>query len=144
VDEYLVSTVVKVLSTLPTFGVTLHLEFQDANALVKADRFGQWGGNGAQSVNTLLGVLGTHWLLFQAPASAHEIGERLELSREEVGSLSRLKVGEAVLVLPDQQHLPLRVLVPPPWMRAFETDMASMQRNLAEAREAAASGGAGG
>jgi RNA polymerase sigma factor (sigma-70 family) len=68
---------------------------------------------------------------------AHEIGERLELSREEVGSLSRLKVGEAVLVLPDQQHLPLRVLVPPPWMPAYETDMASMQRNLAGAMEVA-------
>lgn len=144
VDEYMVSTVVKMLSTLPAFGVTLHLAFQDANALVKADRFGQSGGNGAQSVNTLLGVLGTHWLFFQAPASAHEIGERLELSREEVGSLSRLKVGEAVLVLPDQQHLPLRVLVPPPWMPAFETDMASMQRNLAGAMEAATIGEAGG
>ena len=36
------------------------------------------------------------------PASAHEICERLELSREEVASLSRLKVGEAVLVLPDR------------------------------------------
>ena len=137
VDEYMVSTVVKMLSTLPAFGVTLHLAFQDANALVKADRFGQSGRNGAQSVNTLLGVLGTHWLFFQAPASAHEIGERLELSREEVGSLSRLKVGEAVLVLPDQQHLPLRVLVPPPWMPAFETDMASMHRNLAGAMGAA-------
>ena len=144
VDEYMVSTVVKMLSTLPAFGVTLHLAFQDANALVKADRFGQSGGNGAQSVNTLLGVLGTHWLFFQAPASAHEIGERLELSREEVGSLSRLKVGEAVLVLPDQQHLPLRVLVPPPWMPAFETDMVSMQRNLAGAMEAATIGEAGG
>ena len=144
VDEYMVSTVVKMLSTLPAFGVTLHLAFQDANALVKADRFGQSGGNGAQSVNTLLGVLGTHWLFFQAPASAHEIGEHLELSREEVGSLSRLKVGEAVLVLPDQQHLPLRVLVPPPWMPAFETDMASMQRNLAGAIEAATIGEAGG
>jgi hypothetical protein len=137
VDEYMVSTVVKMLSTLPAFGVTLHLAFQDANALVKADRFGQSGGNGAQSVNTLLGVLGTHWLFFQTPASAHEIGERLELSREEVGSLSRLKVGEAVLVLPDQQHLPVRVLVPPPWMPAFETDMVSMQRNLAGVMEVA-------
>lgn len=136
VDEYMVSTVVKMLSTLPAIGVTLHLAFQDAHALVKADRFGQSGGNGAQSVNTLLGVLGTHWLFFQAPASAHEIGECLELSREEVGSLSRLKVGEAILVLPDQQHLPLRVVVPPPWMPAFETDMASMLRNLAGAMKA--------
>ena len=144
VDEYMVSTVVKMLSTLPAFGVTLHLAFQDANALVKADRFGQSGGNGAQSVNTLLGVLGTHWLFFQAPASAHEIGERLELSREEVGSLSRLKVGEAVLVLPDQQHLPLRVLVPPPWMPAFETDMASMRRNVAEVMDGGPIGEAGG
>jgi hypothetical protein len=118
------------LSTLPAFGVTLHLAFQDAHALVKADRFGQSGGNGAQSVNTLLGVLGTHWLFYQAPASAHEVGDRLELSREEVGSLSRLKVGEAILVLPDQQHLPLRVVVPPSWMPAFETGMASMQRNV--------------
>ncbi len=104
---------------------------------MKVDRVGQTGANGAQPANTLLGVLGTHWLFFQAPASAHEIGERLELSREEVGSLSRLKMGEAVLVLPDQQHLSLRVLVPPPWMPAFETDMASMRRNLAEAMEAA-------
>jgi len=137
VDEYMVSTVVKMLSTLPAFGVTLHLAFQDAHALAKADRFGQSGGNGAQSVNTLLGVLGTHWLFFQAPASAHEIGERLELSREEVGSLSWLKVGEAVLVLPDQQHLPLRVVVPPPWMPAFETDMTSMKRNLTDVMETA-------
>jgi hypothetical protein len=133
VDEYMVSTVVKMLSTLPAFGVTLHLAFQDAHALVKADRIGQSGGNGAQSVNRPLGVLTTHWLFFQTPASAHEIGERLELSREEVGSLSRLKVGEATLVLPDQQHLPLRVVVPPPWMPAFEPDMASMHRNLAGA-----------
>lgn len=107
---------------------------------MKADRFGQWGGNGAQSVNTLLGVVGTHWLFFQAQASAREIGKHLELSREEVTSLSRLKVGEAVLVLPDQQHLPLRVRVPPPWMPVFETDMASMQRNLAGAIEAATIG----
>jgi hypothetical protein len=49
----------------------------------------------------------------QAPARAHEIGERLELSREEVGSLSGVKVGVAILVLPTQQHLPLRVIVPP-------------------------------
>jgi len=137
VDEHMVSTVVKMLSTLPAFGVTLHLAFQDAHALVKADRFGQVGGNGAQSVNTLLGVLGTHWLFYQAPASAREIGEQLELNREEVSSLSRLKVGEAVLVLPDQQHLPLRVVVPPPWMPAFETDMGSMRRNLVGAMEAA-------
>jgi len=133
----MMSNVVKILSTLPAFGVTLHLAFQDAHVLVKAVRFGQTGGNGAQSVNTLLGVLGTHWLLFQAPASAYEIGERLELSREEVGSLSPLKVGEAILVLPDQQHLPLRVLVPPSWMPAYETDMASMQRNLVGAVDGA-------
>ncbi|OGO48243.1 MAG: hypothetical protein A2W34_03885 [Chloroflexi bacterium RBG_16_64_32] len=66
------------------------------------------------------------------------------LSREEVGSLSQLKVGEAVFVLPDQQHLPLRVLVPPPWTPAFETDMESMHRNLAGAMEAANIGEAGG
>jgi hypothetical protein len=91
-------------------------------------------------VSTLLGVLGAHWLFFQAPASGHEIGERLELSREEVSSLSRLKVGEAVLVLPDQRHLPGRVLLPPPWMPAFEMDMASMQRNLAMAMGATTTG----
>jgi len=43
-------------------------------------------------------------------------------------------VGEATLVLLDQQHL--RVLVPPQWMPALETDMASMRRNLAGAMEA--------
>jgi hypothetical protein len=67
--------------------------------------------------------------------SAHGIGERLELSREEIGPLSQLKVGEAVLVLPDQRHLPQRVVVPPPWMPAFETGMASMQRNLSATME---------
>jgi len=93
VDEHMVSSVVKVLSTLPAFGVTLHLAFQDAHALVKADRFGQVGGNGAQSVNTLLGVLGTHWLFYQGPASAREIGERLELSGEDVTRSPDSKLG---------------------------------------------------
>ena len=144
VDEHMVSTVVKMLSTLPAFGVTLHLAFQDAHALVKADRFGQVSGKGAQSVNTLLGVLGTYWLFYQAPASAREIGERLELSKEEVASLSRLKVGEAVLALPDQQRLPVRVVVPPSWMAAFETDMASMRRNLVTALEVEGSDQGGG
>jgi len=100
VDEYMVRTVVKMLSTLPAFGVTLHLAFEDANALVKADRFGQSGGCGAQSVNTLLGILGTYWLFFQAPASGHEIGEHLELSRKEVGALSRLNLGRRYLYCP--------------------------------------------
>lgn len=66
----------------------------------------------------------------QAPTRAHEIGERLKLSREEVGSLSGLKVGEAILVLPAQQHVPACDRAAP-WMPAFETNIASMQRNLA-------------
>lgn len=137
VDEHMVSTVVKMLSTLPSFGVTLHLAFQDAHALARADRFGQAGEGSAQSVNTLLGTLGTYWLFYQTPASAREIGERLELSREEIASLPRLKVGEAILALPDQQRLPVRVVVPQPWLPIFETDMLSMRRNLEGALEAA-------
>ena len=82
VDEGMVSTVVKMLSTPPAFGITLHIAFQDAHALVKADRFGHSQGNGAQSVKTLLGVPVTGWLFFQAPASAHEVGEHLEQCRE--------------------------------------------------------------
>jgi hypothetical protein len=117
---------------------TLRLALQNADAWVKADRFGQAGGSGAQYVDTLLGVLGMHGLSIQAPASAHAVGERLGLSREEVGSLSRLKVGQAILVLHDQQHLPVRVLAPPLWMPTFETDMASMQRSLARAMHSAA------
>jgi len=133
VDEHMVSTVVKMLSTLPAFGVTLHLAFQDAHALVKADRFGHTGGGGTQSVNTLMGVLGTYWLFYQSPSSAREIGERMELSRGEVAELSRLRVGEALLVLPDQEHIPVQVIVPPPWLPGFESDMHSMQRNLERA-----------
>ncbi len=33
VGKYMVSTVVKMLSTVPAFGVTLHLPFQDADML---------------------------------------------------------------------------------------------------------------
>lgn len=41
-------------------------------------------------------------------------------------------------MLPDQEHFPVRVLVRPPWMPAFETDMASMRQNLAGTMDEAA------
>jgi hypothetical protein len=53
-------------------------------------------------VSTLPGVLGKHWLSFQVLASEHKTGEQLELRREEMGSISRLNVGEAILVMADQ------------------------------------------
>jgi hypothetical protein len=62
----------------------------------------QSGESRAQSVSTLPGVLGEHWLFFQALASEQVIGEQLELTWEEMGLISRLNVGEAILVMTDQ------------------------------------------
>jgi len=65
-------------------------------------------------------------------------GPRGSRCRYEFCSLSRSSFsrrGETALVLTDQWHLPLPVLVPPLCMPAFETGMASMHRNLAGAME---------
>jgi hypothetical protein len=64
----LVASVVRMISLLPAYGISVHLAFQDMKAL---ERIEQWElGQGVDSTNTLLGTIPAFWMFGQERTSA--------------------------------------------------------------------------
>jgi hypothetical protein len=128
----LVGSVVRMLSLLPAYSISVHLAFQDMFALERADGLG--AREGAGSMNTLLGTIPAYWLFGQEPESAARASEILKLSTQEQALITRRVPGSCLVVFPSVGiRLPLHVKVPPAFLNLFKTDAAAMRLMLDEA-----------
>jgi hypothetical protein len=139
----LVSSVVRMLSLLPAYNISVHLAFQDMFALERADSLG--AREGAASMNTLLGTLPAYWLFNQEPESAARAAQLLRIPAAERNLITGREPGSCLAVFPSAGlRLPLSVHVPPAFLDLFRTDAAAMRRMLDQAfgRDAAPGGAA--
>ncbi len=130
----LVSSVVRMLSLLPAYSISVHLAFQDMFALERADSLGV--REGAGSMNTLLGTIPAYWLFGQEPESAAKAAQILKLPAREQALISSQTPGSCLVVFPSVgMRLPLMVNVPEAFLNRYKTDAEDMRRMLDQAME---------
>ncbi|MCB2160637.1 hypothetical protein KQH40_00965 [bacterium] len=125
----LVSSVVRMLSLLPAYNISVHLAFQDMFALERADALGASEGSG--SMNTLLGTIPAYWLFNQEPESAAKAVKILKLPAHEQGMIAGNLPGNCLVVFQTVgMRLPVSVKVPPTFLQLYKTDAEAMRRML--------------
>jgi hypothetical protein len=125
VSAPLVSSVVNMMSQLAKYNVSVHLAFQDMEAIEAADnRLRIYSGGWIESTNTLRGTIPGYYLLKMSNSSAEKAAALLKLEPQEARSLTQHnpRAGQCTLVIQGlEQHIPLFLLVPENFKPEFET-----------------------
>jgi hypothetical protein len=116
----IVSAVVEMLSLLNTYNISVHLAFQDMNALQKADSFGVQSAS--NTTNTLQGMLSTFYLFKQTPKSAEASRQMLDMPPAVATAIPSLRTGQCLLVFAGTSiQVPLSIIVPDQLAVLFDT-----------------------
>lgn len=125
----LVSSVARMLSLLPAYGISVHLAFQDMFALERADALG--AEENAGSMNSLLGTIPAYWLFNQEPQSAAKAVQLLRLPQNEQGAIAGKRPGQCLIVFPRAElRIPISVKVPQAFLEIYKTDPDAMRQLL--------------
>ena len=130
VTPTIVGAMAKMMSLFQTYGISLHLAFQDMNAITHADTLSRGAVIG--SGNTLSSVIPTYWLFKQEMNSARVAGEALNLNPQEVAELPQLGIGECILAFTGEKKIPIVIEVPEIFHDMFRTDPDKMQALVQE------------
>jgi len=124
----LVSSVVRMLSLLPAYGISVHLAFQDIRALINADNL-LGNGSDVESTNTLMGTIPAYWMFHQEPRSADLATKVLNLSDKDGAMIANMPKGNCILAFPRANlRIPLRIIVSKDMEAMFNTDAHHMKR----------------
>lgn len=132
-----VTAVVRMISLLPAFGISVHLAFQDFKALTNADALvsGQVGGGGVASLNTITGTVPAYFLLQQPPRSAQMAAEALGLGQREIEAIVKQPKGWFQLVLPAKDLVLSAYNAVPQTVQPFiQSDRKATQENFRQLR----------
>jgi hypothetical protein len=122
----LVSSVAAMLSLLSSYGISVHLAFQDMQAIEQADQFAAL--EQGESLNRLSAVIPAYWLFHQEPASAEAAVRLLRLPPEEARRIVANRVGQCLLAFPKiDLRIPLAIIVPEAFHELFRTDPTAMR-----------------
>jgi len=128
----LVSTVARMLSLLPAYNVSLHLAFQDTNAIFRADSLKM--ANHLDSGNTLAGTIPAYWLFRQEPESMAAACQALNIPRSIGQSITNAQPGEGLIVMGGGElRIPIKIVPPSMFFDAFQTDPEAMRRMFDDA-----------
>lgn len=132
VTGMLVSSVVKILSLLPAYGISAHLNFQSFDAIIECDRL--LGNSGSvDSTNSLISTIPAYWLFGQRPASARLAVQSLMLPEYNANIIANHQVtrdySSCTVVFPGANlQLPLIVKAPEALKPMFTTQTEDMKR----------------
>ena len=126
VNASIVGAVAKMLSLFQTYGISLHMAFQDMNAIANADSLTR--GTSSGSSNTLSSLIPAYWLFKQEPNSAKAAGQLLNLSTEEVQWLTKQGIGQCILVFTGEKRIPIIIKGPDELDDLFRTDPDRMKK----------------
>lgn len=128
----LVSSVVAMLSLLSAYGISVHLAFQDMEAITRADDM--VSSEGAQSANTLSAVLPAYWLFNQGADSAAAAVRLLSLPPELKFRIEQNPKGHCLLAFAGRSlAIPIEIIAPEAVRPLLATDPESMHRMLRSA-----------